>query len=91
MDSLTGFSNTAFTARPVDLTSYNTNAAIVAGASVLLRVVVYDNDNNAANYTAFDNITVTGTVQAIPEPGTLALVGLASAFAGTVILRRRKR
>ncbi len=91
VDTLTGFSNTTFTTRTTDLTTFNNNAALAAGASVLLRIVVYDNDNNAANYTAFDNITVNGSLQAIPEPGTVALVGLGLTLAGTVILRRRKR
>lgn len=91
VDTITGFSNTTFTAQSFDLTFGNANAAIQNGASVLLRIVVFDNANNAANYTAFDNITVNATLQAIPEPGTTALLALGSTVAGGAILRRRKR
>ncbi len=91
VDSVTGFSNTTFTAQTFDLTFGNGNAAIQGGAAVLLRVVVFDNANNADNYTAFDNITVNATLQAIPEPGTTTLVAFSAATAGGLILRRRKR
>lgn len=90
VDTLTGYGNTTFTTRNTDLTAFNNNAALAAGASVLLRIVVYDNDSTAGNYTAFDNITVNATVQAIPEPGTVGLLALGSAAAGA-ILRRRMR
>ena len=91
VDTLTGFSNTTFATQNVDLTTFNNNATLSAGAAVLLRVVVYDNANNADNYTALDNITVNATLQAVPEPGTAALFVLGSATAAGAILRRRRR
>ncbi len=91
VDSVTGFSNTTYTTETFDLTSYNANAALAAGASVLLRVVVYDNANNANAYTGFDNLTVNGTLSAIPEPGTAALFAVGVVATGGAVMRRRKR
>ena len=91
VDTVSDFSNTTFTTQTFDLSFGNTNAAIQNGASVLLRVLAYDTANSAANYTAFDNITVNATLQAIPEPGTTALVAFGATAAGGLLLRRRKR
>ena len=91
LNSVTDYSSTTYTTEVFDLSGRNNNAAIAAGASVVLRVVVFDNANNADNYTAFDNITLNGTVVPIPEPGTAALLSLGAVTAGGAILRRRKR
>lgn len=91
VDTVNNFSNTTFTTQNFDLTFGNNVAAIQNGASVLLRVVVFDDANNANAYTAFDNITVNATLQQIPEPGTTALLALGATTAGGMILRRRRR
>ena len=91
VDSITGYTDTTFTTQSTNLTTFNNNTALAAGASVLLRIVVYDNANSADNYTAFDNLTVNATLQAIPEPGTAGLLALGSAAAAGAILCRRKR
>ena len=91
LNTVTAYSSTTFTTETFDLSTRNNNAAIAAGASFVLRVVVFDNDNTAGNYTAFDNITLNGTVVAVPEPGTVALLTLGAAAAGGAFLRRRKR
>jgi len=44
----------------------------------------------SANLAAGESVTVSGlTIQAVPEPGTLALIGIA--FAGIVGLQRRRK
>ena len=91
VDTVNNFGNTTFITQNFDLTFGNSNAAVQSGASVMLRVLVYDSEGTAGNYTAFDNITVTATLQAIPEPGTVGLLALGSAAAAGAILRRRKR
>ena len=91
LNTVSAYSSTAYTTETFDLSGRNNNAAIAAGASVVLRVVVFDSDSTAGNYTAFDNITLNGTVAPIPEPGTVSLLILGAAAAGGVILRRRQR
>ncbi len=95
VDTVNGFTSAtagAYTTETFSLTAANANPAIAAGGPVLLRVLVFDTDNTTGNYTAFDNITLNGTLTAaVPEPGTVALLTCGAAAAGGLILRRRKR
>ena len=91
LDTVSAYGSTAFNTETFDLTADNNNAAIAAGASVVLRVVVFDNDNTTGNYTAFDNITLNGALAVVPEPGTAASLTLGAAAVSGAILRRRKR
>ena len=88
LDSAMAFSSTSFATQTFDLSADNT-AAIAAGAAVILRVVTFDDGNTTAAYTAFDNLTVNGTVSAIPEPATTALLALGAAAILGAALRRR--
>jgi hypothetical protein len=58
-------------------------------SAVTFRAYVYGANNNNQNLTQFDNLTISGVAAAIPEPGSLALLGL-GATAGMAILRRRR-
>ena len=88
--TITGFSTTTFTSESFDLSAANT--LLTAGAPIYVRFIVYDNANNANAYTAFDNITVTGTSTPllVPEPDTYTLLALGVAGAAGVVLRRRR-
>lgn len=90
VDSVTTFSTTAYTTETFDLSFGNTNAALAAGASVLLRMVVFDDANSATVYTGFDNLTVNGTVAAIPEPGTAGMLAVGVLAAGGAVWHRRR-
>ena len=70
--TFTGLNNTNVTFTLVDAAGGNNNQG-----------------NNGANnhYSFIDNVTITGTVDAVPEPSTTALLGLGGL---ALILRRRK-
>ena len=54
--------------------------------TVTWKIFIFDaNDNNTG--TRFDDITINGSVTLIPEPGTLALLGLGGLF----VAQRRRR
>ena len=83
--SIIGFNSTTFTTQTFDLSAF---AAITS--PVILRATVYDS-GNGKNSTEFDNIVVDGTLTAVPEPGSVALLSLGAVAAGGAILRRRKK
>jgi len=56
-------------------------------SAVTFRVYLHGANNNTASQ--FDDLTISGTTAVIPEPGTLALVGLGMA-GGAALLRRRR-
>ena len=83
--AVTGFNSTTFTTETFDLSAF---AEI--SSPVILRAVVYDS-GNGKNSTELDNIVVDGTLTAVPEPGSVALLSLGAVAAGGAILRRRKK
>ncbi len=55
--------------------------------AVTFRVYLHGANNNVASQ--FDNLTISGAAAAIPEPGSLALIGVGLA-GGAALLRRRR-
>jgi hypothetical protein len=64
---------------------------IASGAGELFTSITFGNTNAGTDFFAFDDMTI-GSLQQVrptPEPGTLALLGLAAAVAGAAARRRR--
>jgi hypothetical protein len=79
---------TSMTGVDVDLTaSAMTDLTLTGGQSATFRFDFTDADKTGASFV--DNIGVLGTVDVIPEPGTLGLV--ASFGAGVLFIRRRMK
>jgi hypothetical protein len=64
---------------------------IAEGAGELFTSITFGNTNPGVDFFAFDDMTI-GSIEQVrptPEPGTLALLGLAAALAGAAARRRR--
>jgi hypothetical protein len=65
---------------------------IASGAGELFTSITFGNTNPGTDFFAFDDMTI-GSLEQVrppPEPGTLALVGLAAALAGAAARARRR-
>ncbi len=65
---------------------------IASGAGELFTSITFGNTNPGVDFFAFDDMTI-GSLQQVrptPEPGSLALFGLAAALAGAVVRIRRR-
>ena len=66
-------------------TAFNNLAISGTGSNLLLEIVLTSNDGNVE--FAFDNVTISGNIAAVPEPSSTALVILAGSIVG---FRRRR-
>lgn len=61
------------------------------GGTVEFRVYVYDNSGSSGRYVRIDNVVLTGTASAIPEPSAAAVLFGAVALCAGAAMRRGSR
>ncbi len=73
----------------VDLSALVGGNVLAAGETVTFRLDMAGGTGAGGHHQYLDNIAISGSVVAVPEPGSVALLGLCT-FGGIVARRRRK-
>lgn len=79
-------------------TSFATTTISLSAASfqnltsaVTFRIYIWDDQNNSGKGSLLDNVILDGTLAAVPEPSTWAMMGLGAGLLGAVQRFRQKR
>ncbi|RRJ94337.1 PEP-CTERM sorting domain-containing protein [Opitutaceae bacterium TAV4] len=83
----TQFTSTSTSTKELDLSSVSSLTDL---SSLTLRLFVMQANGSTTRYFAMDNITLTGTVTAVPEPATSALFLSVAGMALLIFARLRK-